>query len=165
MSWQHSGRRGFCRAVCITLIVTVLLFALVVPAMAENEEDSLPWIDYEAALEQGKTAGKPLLLFFRTRWCYQCKEMKRRVFRKKDVSDLMKDRFLLVDVDIGKEKKLQEIYRITYVPTTVFLDQNGKRIMDLKGFVPHSRFLLALKYIAEGAHRSMDFQEFEKNNR
>ena len=144
--------------------MTVLLLSFVASATAEDNEDSLPWIDYEKALEQGKTANKPLLLFFRTRWCYQCKEMKRRVFRKQDVADLMKNRFLLVDVDIGKEKRLQEIYRITYVPTTVFLDQNGKRIMDLKGFVPHSRFLLALKYIAEGAHSSMDFQEYEKNN-
>ena len=124
--------------------------------------DSLNWLDYETALQKGKSAERPLLIFFSTPWCYQCREMKRKVFQNPDVISTLNERFLLVEVDISKRKKLKEEFHINYAPTSMFLDIHGKPIIDVKGYIPTGRFRKLLRYVSEGHYHALGFPEFEK---
>jgi thioredoxin-related protein len=124
--------------------------------------EKLICLDYETALQKGKNAQRPLLLFFTTPWCYQCKEMKRKVFKDKDIVSVLNERFLLVEVDISQGKKLQENFRINYLPTSLFLDINGRPIIDVKGYIPTNRFRKLLRYVSEGHYKTTAFPDFEK---
>jgi thioredoxin-related protein len=124
--------------------------------------DKPNFLDYETALQNGKDSQRPLLVFFTTPWCYQCKEMKRKIFENKDIVSILNERFLLVEVDISQERKLKEDFRINYVPTSLFLDIHGRPIIDLKGYIPTDRFRKLMQYVSEGHYKTTAFSDFEK---
>jgi thioredoxin-related protein len=144
----------FCIAltVCLWLVCPACLYA----------SDQLNSLDYETALQKNKDAQRPLLIFFTSPWCYQCTEMKRKVFQNKDIISILNERFLLVEVDISQNTKLKENFRIYFTPTSVFLDTHGKPIMDVKGYIPTNRFRKLLQYVSEGHYKTIAFSNFEK---
>lgn len=124
--------------------------------------EKLNKLDYETALQKGQGSPKPLLIFFTSPWCYQCTQMERKVFQDKDIVSSLNEQFLLVEVDISEEKKLKEDFFINHTPTSLFLDIRGKPIMDIKGYIPTSRFRKLLRYVSEGHYQTTPFSEFEK---
>jgi len=127
-----------------------------------NASDQLNWLNYETALQESKDVQRPLLLFFTSPWCYQCTEMKRKVFKDKDIISLLNERFLLVEVDISEEKQLKENFLINYTPTSLFLDISGKPIIDVKGYIPTNRFRKLLWYVSQDHYKTTAFSDFEK---
>ncbi|MCD4688816.1 MAG: thioredoxin family protein [Desulfuromonadaceae bacterium] len=127
-----------------------------------NASDQLNWLNYETALQESKDVQRPLLLFFTSPWCYQCTEMKRKVFKDKDIISLLNERFLLVEVDISEEKQLKEDFLINYTPTSLLLDISGKPIIDVKGYIPTNRFRKLLWYVSQGHYKTTAFSDFEK---
>lgn len=124
--------------------------------------DKLICLDYETALQKGKETQRPLLIFFTTPWCYQCTEMKRKVFQDKDLISVLNEQFLLVEVDISQNEKLKRDFRIYYTPTSLFLDIHGKPIFDVKGYIPTNRFRKLLRYVSEGHYKTTALSDFEK---
>ncbi|APG28370.1 hypothetical protein A7E78_11220 [Syntrophotalea acetylenivorans] len=124
--------------------------------------DKLIYRDYETALQQSKDSQRPLFIFFTSPWCYQCTEMERKVFQNKEIISLLNEQFLLVEVDISQEKKLKEDFLINYTPTTLFLDNHGKPIIDVKGYIPTNRLRKLLRYVSEGHYKTTAFADFEK---
>ncbi len=139
----------------------VLLTAWIHPSTAIGADQKPPWLPYETAMKRSKAEHLPVMLFFRTRWCYQCAEMEETVLSHSSVLPILGEKFLPVEVDIGKETQLKETYRINYVPTTIFIDSEGKTALVLRGLVKKTRFLKALRYVTEGHYRRMDFMRFE----
>lgn len=155
---DRTGKWIYFLPVCIALVAYLWLEC---PACL-YAADKLNCVDYETALQKGKDSQRPLLIFFSSPWCYQCKEMERKVFQKKDIISILNERFLLVEVDISQEKKLKEDFRINYTPTSVFLDIHGRPIIDVKGYIPTNRFRKLLRYVSEGHYKTTAFSDFEK---
>jgi thioredoxin-related protein len=144
--------------VCIALVACVWLGCPV----CSYASDTLHYLDYETALQKGKDSQRPLLIMFTTPWCYQCTEMKRKVFQNNDILSTLNERFLLVEVDISQNRKLKEDFRIYFTPTSLFLDNHGKPIIDVKGYIPTNRFRKLLRYVSEGIYKTTEFSAFEK---
>ena len=142
------------------MAAVLLWFGLSRPARS-FAADSPNWVKYEAALEKNKSEQRPLLIFFTTPWCYQCKEMKRRVFQIRDIIATIDEQFWAVEVDIGQEKDLKEKFHINYVPTSLFLDAQGNQIIDARGYTPTGRFRKLLRFVAEGHYKNTSFSDFE----
>ncbi|MGE4543241.1 MAG: thioredoxin family protein [Pedobacter sp.] len=155
---RRKGRWGCFLPVCIALVAC---FWLGCPA-GLCAADKLNSFDYATALQKGKETQRPLFIFFTTPWCYQCTEMKRKVFQNKEIISILNERFLLVEVDISQEKKLKEDFRIYYTPTSLFLDIHGKPIIDVKGYIPTNRFRELLRFVSEGYYKTTVFSDFEK---
>lgn len=143
--------------ICIAFVVCLLLGC---PARL-CAADTLNYLDYETALQKGKEAQRPLFIFFTSPWCYQCTEMKRKVFQNKEIVSILNERFLLVEVDVSQNKKLKEDFRIYFTPTSLFLDIHGKPIIDVKGYIPTNRFRKLLRYVSEGLYKTTQFSAFE----
>ncbi len=122
--------------------------------------DKLNWVDYETALQKSKGDQRPLFIFFTSPWCYKCTEMKRKVFQNNEIISILNERFLLVEVDISQQKKLKDDFRIYFTPTSSFLDIHGKPIIDVKGYIPTSRFRELLQYVSEGHYKKTAFSDF-----
>lgn len=88
--------------------------------------------------------------------------MERKVFKDQEIITLLNNRFLLVEVDISEEKKLKEDFLISYTPTSLFLDTDGQSIIDIKGYIPTSRFGKLLRYVSEGHYKTTPFPDFDK---
>ncbi|MEZ4483040.1 MAG: thioredoxin family protein [Syntrophotaleaceae bacterium] len=124
--------------------------------------DKLNSLDYETALQKSKDTQRPLVIFFTSPWCYQCTEMERKVFKNKEIISTLNEQFVLVEVDISRDKKLKEDFLINYTPTTLFLDFQGRPIIDEKGYVPTNRFRKLLQYVSEGHYKTTAFSCFEE---
>ncbi len=157
----RADRTGKCMCFLPACIALVACLCLVCPACL-HASDTLNFLDYQTALQKGKTAPRPLLVIFTTPWCYQCTELKRKISQNKDIISTLNERFLLVDVDISQNKKLKDDFRIYFTPTSLFLDSHGKPIMDVKGFIPMNRFRKLLRYVSEGFYKTTEFAAFEK---
>lgn len=98
---------------------------------------------YDEALKQAQEEGKPVFIDFYATWCGPCKELARTVFTDPEIKAYYDGHFVCVRVDVDKEKKLADKYKIMSMPTLVFLNSKGKEIKRFSGLVHKKHFLSA----------------------
>ena len=120
------------------LLVLFTLFALSLTTMAAN------WsTNYTATLSKAaKSNKKVLVLFTGSDWCGFCIRLEKNVLSKKDFDKVVKDKYLLVKLDLTKTTKnpieqeinhLMRIYNVEGFPTTIILDSKRKEIKRIVG--------------------------------
>lgn len=97
--------------------------------------------DLAGALKQAKEKGKPLFIDFYATWCGPCKMLEFQVFSNPDVASYYNEHFICCRIDVDKNRAVAERFRVSAMPTLVFLNCNGKEIERATGFIPVSRFL------------------------
>jgi thioredoxin-related protein len=147
---------------CICLVM--LCFLISAASAKAQQYTGIHWLTYTEALSSGKKAGKPMFIFFRAPWCYFCTKMQRQVFPDPQLSAFINNRFLAVDVDVSKESQAAEAYKVSYLPTSIFLSSQGKPVLILKGYLSSQRLLKALSFVADGQYAKMSFQAYEDKN-
>ena len=84
---------------------------------------------------------KPVLVDFYAEWCGPCQIMKPRIL---DVAERMGDDVKVILIDIDKEKKLAERFRIQSVPTLIIF-KNGKQQWRQSGLISAHALMQLLK--------------------
>ena len=84
---------------------------------------------------------KPVLVDFYAEWCGPCQIMKPRIL---DVAERMGDDVKVILIDIDKEKKLAERFRIQSVPTLIIF-KNGKQQWRQSGVISAHALIQFLK--------------------
>lgn len=139
---------------------TILLF--LAAGAARSGGENIPWLNYEQALDKQARQARPLLIFFHLTYCYRCKNMKQWVYSDPEVIRRLKRDFWPVMVDLSREKDLARRYGIDYVPTHIWQDARGKRILRVKDAIAKKRFLLMLSYVSEGAYKRQRFNDYAR---
>jgi len=134
------------------------------------------WRGWNDGLQQARTSQRPVIVDVYTNWCGWCRRMEKDVYGKAEVADYLRKNFVTIKLNAeasepatyeGKRTTSQGIsqrFRVSGFPTTVFLRANGEHMANVPGYVPADRFLLLLRYVAEGhADRNVPFTEFEKS--
>ncbi len=133
------------------------------------------WRGWNDGLDRARSSGKPVIVNVYTDWCGWCRRMERDVYGKAEISRYLRERFVTIRLNAeasdaasyeGRRTDSQGIaqrFRVSGYPTTVFLRSTGEHLANVPGYVPADRFLLLLRYVAEGhADRNVPFTEFEK---
>ena len=152
--------------------VALLLLLSAVPVRAQAQ---IQWLDWDAGLELAQQSGRPVLVDVYTDWCGWCKRMDRDVYARPGVREYLSSRFVTIKLDaeapdpahyMGRNftsTTLAERFKVTSYPTTIFLKANGQHSINVPGYVPADRFLMVLKYIAEGhLDRGVDWETFNR---
>ncbi|MCB2193842.1 MAG: thioredoxin family protein [Deltaproteobacteria bacterium] len=139
------------------MLLLALLLLLPAPAGAA---EGITWLDYGKAADLAKQAPRPIMLFFSAPWCYLCKKMQRQVFSDPKLSGRMQKGTYPVLVDVTKQPRLAEIYEIKQVPTTIFLDLNGKPVLRLTGYQNRAALHRAVMFVTMGHHHRMNWESF-----
>lgn len=88
---------------------------------------------YHKGYYLAKRQGKPMLILFAADWCPFCHEMLEETFTQQKVVGLS-DRFVCVLVDVDKEEKVCELFKIREsYPTIQFVSSRGIQLKRLSG--------------------------------
>ena len=127
------------------LLNIVLLFALSLPTVAQ--EDGIRFFEgtWEEALQKAKAEDKLIFVDGYTAWCGPCANMAKNIFPLKEVGNFYNEHFICLKSNMEKEgKPLAERYNVVVYPTYLFV--------TAEGFLAHrgSGFLKADAFIALG---------------
>ena len=86
-------------------------------------------------------SAKPVLVDFYAEWCGPCQRMKPALL---DVAERLGDEVKIILVDIDKEQKLSERFRIQSVPTLIIF-KNGKQLWRQSGVISTNALIKLLK--------------------
>jgi len=85
---------------------------------------------HSQAVEQGKSDGRPMVVYFYTNWCPSCKNLNKNVLKVPSVQSALKP-FSLVRINPEKgpdEMKLTQQYGIQGYPTVFLISFSGEKI-------------------------------------
>jgi thioredoxin-related protein len=153
------------------------LFLLVLfGPVAATAQDSLNWHTMKEAQKMARHTNKKVLVFVEEQWSIYCKKMKDNVFSNQSVIDSIRHYFYPVKLDISSEKtiifnkkkmtpkKFARRHHIKAMPTTVFLNENGKKLAVQPGFISSKKFKLLLGFIGSESFHNMSFKTYLKQH-
>lgn len=132
------------------LIISIITICLLAGGTWAKDID---WqANYDSALEKAKKDKKPVMIDIYTDWCGWCKKLDRDTYSDKDVQAKLAKDFIAVKINPDENEKNalleQRLGRAGY-PHIVFLDSDGKKITEIRGYVPAAVFLKYLEQIAK----------------
>lgn len=129
-------------------VVIALLFGLPHGSRAASEESTakkhgpIAWVEsLDKAQQIAKKKNRVLMVDFWAEWCGPCKQMLNTTYKDKAVVARSK-KFVPVLVDFDKNADLAKKYEVEALPTVLFLDSRGEKILlRVEGYRSASEFL------------------------
>ncbi|NVM66660.1 thiol:disulfide interchange protein [Mucilaginibacter sp. SG538B] len=108
-------------------------------AQQPNKKSGVSFKDgnLDAALSEAKRQHKSVFVDAYAVWCAPCQQLKKTTFQDKTLSAYFNSHFvnLSIDVEKGDGEKFAERYDVNSYPTLLFVDEDGKTITKIEGFV------------------------------
>ncbi len=175
-----------------------LISMLSFPAWAEQTlrigDDGLykqPWFfqssgNLASDLKTARAEGKDLVVLYEQRGCIYCKKLHEVVFEKPEVVELIKQSFLVVQMDLWGNEQVTDLdgdilsqenlavkWGVNATPTTIVLSSDrpgagGLQFAEafrLPGYLEPFYYFTALDYMASGAIDKMRFKTFLEDRR
>lgn len=106
-------------------------------------------IDLQPALETAKEQDKPVFVYVRSEYCGWCKKFEEETFTNQSVIRTLNENFILVSIDVNKQKNETRNFRVRGTPAEIFLDPNGTEIKRVPGYTDTQTFLNVINQIAK----------------
>ena len=129
----------------------------------------------DEAKEESQKSRKPILLQFEMDGCGGCKKLYAETYPNPQVEEEMKKRFVLLKLDLIKDREIRRELAAYWTPSFYFLDHNGKSYFNFNGYLPADEFRIILrlgyaetqipkgKYLEAIEVMNEDIDEFEGN--
>ncbi|MCR4439733.1 MAG: cytochrome c biogenesis protein CcdA [bacterium] len=127
--------RAFKLARAVFGVVLLVGGAMLFRGALHEKAAGIEWVQYQGQEIEQLAMDKPALVEFYADWCAPCKQMERTTFRDPQVVARSRQ-FLMVRVDCTAPdaivQKLMQRFRVTGMPTLVFLEPGGTERTDLR---------------------------------
>ena len=101
---------------------------------------SVKYEGFERALQDARKSGKIIMIEAMSEHCHYCKKMEREVMVEEDVVKALQKDFIPVVIDI-KKAQLPLGLKVALTPTFIFVDANGKVLLNVPGAWSKADFL------------------------
>jgi len=151
----------------------------------EEHKDLVEWLTLTEALEKQKEHPKKIFIDIYTDWCGWCKVMSKNTFSHQQIASYINQYFYPVRFNaettdtieylgkqyVNKGTGRKPTHELTYIltnnrpsyPTITYLDEKGKMIQALPGYMDVKKIEPFLVYFNENAFRSSPFETFKAN--
>ncbi len=124
----------------------ILLLGLTVTAIlhsgsSRSQADQIWYTDLNQAREIAEETNRPILCHFYADWCGPCRQMDQRVFPNQQVRQQLRSSVVAVKIDVKHYPHLSTRFGITSLPTDLFIEPNGKEILQSTGFRSSNDYL------------------------
>ena len=149
------------------LAILVVMFLMAGTTALEKKgyasAGSIRWLSFENGMSLGKTSEKKMIIHFYADWCTYCEKMDKETFRDRKVADYLNKEFIPIRVNSDRRSNIASNYGVKGLPSTWFVDEDGRRISNLPGYIPPDMFLNILRYVHSDSYKSMSFNKFLKS--
>jgi thiol:disulfide interchange protein len=109
----------------------------------------IQWQSYADGMARGKSENKKVFLHFYAEWCASCKIMKEKTFRDPGVIATLNKDYVAVKVDVDRNAKISEMFKIKLLPDTWFIAENNEIIGHRPGYIEPEQLKALLKMFKE----------------
>jgi len=99
------------------------------------------------ALETAGVQGKPVFVYAQSESCGWCRKFEEETFTNTSVTNILNENFILVSIDVDRQKNETRNFRVHGTPTEIFLDSKGTEINRIPGYTDTETFLDTIKEI------------------
>ncbi|NUN09743.1 MAG: thioredoxin family protein [Ignavibacteriaceae bacterium] len=104
------------------------------------------WLtNLESAKEEASVSQKPVLLQFEMPGCGGCKKLYEETYTDEKTAAEMSDNFVLLKVDLIKDREIRRQFSAYWTPSIYFLDHTGKSYFYFNGYLPPGEFRIILR--------------------
>lgn len=133
------------------VVFSLLIIAISVYSLIPSDRQEIKWDKYSDNQLVNLEGKRGVIIDFYADWCIPCKELDAITFADPKVIELSKE-FGTFKADMTKSlspevSALREKYKIVGVPTVLILDNNGKEINRITGFLSADEFYQMLNKI------------------
>lgn len=96
---------------------------------------------YEDAIALSKDTDNKVFIYFGADWCKYCSLMKKNTFENKEVDKYLLKNFIILNLDVDKNKEIKEKYNIKTLPSYLVIDKNEEVIKKSSGYKSPKDFL------------------------
>jgi len=168
----------------IRLFALVLAVAIAAPSRAQAPSPhaidiprwfSETFLEISEDVREAAAQGKRVMLYFGQDGCPYCTALMQTNFSQRSITDKTRRHFVAIALNIWgdrevawmdgrrmSEKALGRELRVQFTPTLLFLDEKGKVVLRLNGYLPPHRFEAALDFAAGLAGKGMRYDEYIK---
>lgn len=135
----------------IMIVATMAVLAVTTPLAAAADEYQWDELTFKEALVRARDENKHIFLDMYTTWCSPCKMLDRETYTDARVHGLLDGMIALkIDSEKGEGIEVTKDYRVSFWPTMLFLDPQGKEVDRLIGFHDADEFVEAMNNYING---------------
>ena len=128
------------------LIIVMLLLGLsggFLPETAFSKD--IRWQSFADGMARGKSENKKVFLHFYAEWCAACKTMEDKTFKDPGVIAALNKDYVPVKVDVDRNEKISDMFKIKLLPDTWFIEGNNEIIGHRPGYIAPEQLKVLLK--------------------
>ena len=105
-----------------------------VSARAELDPNTVWGHDFAAAETEAARLQRPLVVHFHAVWCGPCRKMEKELLHTQQLMKSIDAGFVAVKVDVDRNPKVQQRFKVTNMPTDLILSPDGKILSRSEGY-------------------------------
>ncbi len=131
------------------------------------------FLDFAEDVREAGDRGKRVLVLFHQDGCPYCNALVERNLSQKDIEEQVRAKFdvvalnmwgdrevVSVDGQAYTEKQFARALRVQFTPTLLFFNEQGGVALRVDGYLPPTRFKLALDYVTGRMEQDLTYREF-----
>jgi thioredoxin-related protein len=134
------------------------------------------FLEFADDVQEAADEGRRVVIFFHQDGCPYCNALVERNLSQKHIEEKMRRHFDVIALNLRgdrdvvsvngtaySEKDFARALNVQFTPTLLFLDESGKVVLRLNGYVPPEEFEIALDYAEPGSEPGVGYREYLEN--